>query len=359
MIGMTVPYDIAKARARAMHSGLFQVRCDEMGPFETYDEHNSCLARYVLEVLNRKYFILPKSIDELSRTLHVRPPCRMESVRVDLFKLFKALCHSKDSSKSLKSPKSPRSPRRSLLSSSSRHWLRRFIASDEVDYEECKHAQRPLECLLDVAHNPDAFRQFFHSLIARFPPSQFTYRIVLGMNPRKQFVECCQTVTEHADFVHLVSSHHQTHCMEIDKLKAVLVDQCGFGEDRIYDQGNGDIFREIMYALNECFKHNHSMKELNAMPLSESSLSGGDGTNSTKSSEKEREQRSLSKESKSRSQKYKTEIVVILGSFYIMNDARKSLGLRYDDDEEDLKRYHPENEENINVDDARLKHYNL
>ena len=349
---MTVPLDIAKQRAQEMDSGLFQIRSDEMGPFETYDDHNSCLARYALDILNRKYFILPKSIDELSRTLHVRPPCRMESVRVDLYKLLKALCHSKESSKSPKSPKnrdSPKSSKYPLLSSSERNWLRRFIASDEVDYEQCKHALRPIDCMLDVAHNPDAFQQFFHSLITRFPSSQYTYRVVLGMNPRKQFVECCQSVTEHADYVHLVSSHHKTHCMEIGKLKRVLVEQCGFGEDRIFEKGKGDIFREIMYALNECFKHNHSKQEVNVMSLSDTS------TNSTKSTEKE-SQRSVSKESKSQSQQYKTEIVVVMGSFYIMNEARKGLGLRYDDDQDDLKRYHVEDEDEVHL---SPKHYNL
>merc|ERR1712024_182690 len=88
--------------------------------------------------------------------------------------------------------------------------------------------------------------------------SQFFYRVVLAINPRKQFLECCQSVAEHADYVHLVTN---SYCLEVDKLGSVLTEQCGFDEDRISGKGGGDITREMMFTLNECWSHNHSMRD--------------------------------------------------------------------------------------------------
>jgi len=342
VIGLTVPSEVAEARAEAMRSALYQLRAAEMGPFETYDDHNSCLARFALEVLSREYFILPKSVGSLSKALLVRPPCRMESVRVDLAKLVRALCLRP---KTPKSPRSPRTARRPLLASAQRHWLRRFV--EEPEYLRFKEAAlRPLECLLDVAHNPAAFEQFFRSLTRRFPPSRFSYRVVLAMNPRKQFVDCCRAVTEHADRVHLVSA---AQSMDTGQLRAVLTEQCGFGEHRISDRAKGDIFREIMFALHEAAEHNHAvLSDYESSSASVQSADdddgdgdiGGDGGGNDGDG-----QRPLGPQRKEcAAHKSKTQVVVICGSFYIMNDARKSLGLRHDDDEDDLRRYHPDKE---------------
>ena len=309
VIGQTVPHSIAKAKADAMQSELYQL--DKQQKFSTFDEHNTALAQYVLTVLNSKYFILPKDIDtddKIKQILAIRPVCRMEQFEINLHKLFKTLLHSKD-----------------LLSVMNRKWLKKFI-STEIEYNKYKDRVHSIQCVLDVAHNPEAFRQLFVSLTKRFDPKQFKYRVVLTINPYKELQDCCRVVTQYADFIHCVSSKHEGYCLEVGKLKSMLVENCGFDEERVSVKGDGEVFVELMYALNGCYLNN------NFMPLSESEVSTGTESVS-------RELTMEEKTVKEKLDRYKTEILVVCGSFHIMDEVRKGLGLRYDDDADDLAEY--------------------
>lgn len=350
IIGPTVPYKIAKEKCDKMESILYQMNIDDDGDgnannngdqvqggsFDTYDEHNTNLAKYALQILNNKYFILPKNVNELNKTLQVRPHCRMESVKINLHKLFKTLFHSKSSSSShLHSSQS-------LITQKDRKWLKKYM-STEIDYEKYKNCINPIECIFDVAHNPEAFKQLFKSLTKKYSPLQYSYRVILGINPNKKLKDCCQVVTEYADSVHLVISSVKNHGAGTEKLEKILIEHCKYDKNKISTTGNGNVFQEIIYALNQCWIHNNSRKELNTMALHSSQ---SDDISSTNSSEKEQKQQKLTtpanasaKMKRDSSYKYKTEILVITGSFYIMSDARKSLGLRYDDDNQDLKQY--------------------
>eukprot|EP01084_Bolivina_argentea_P180879 312465_1 len=307
VIGPTVPFDVAEQRAKQMNSGLSQMK-DDNNPFDTYDEHNTSLARYALETLNAKYFILPKGLDELSKALTVRPHCRFECIKLNLYELFKVLCQTKNHNDS-----------GLLLTQSDRKWLKQYL-STEVNYTEYKQSLNPIECVLDVAHNPDAFRQLFKSLTKIYSPSQYSYRVVLGINPQKKMRNCCRVISEYADYLHLVSAKDPDHQVNVDTVQRILVEHCKYASDKISVQGNGEVFQEIMYALNACYVHNNSKKEVISMPL-ESDIS----TSCSNSSE--------------RRSKYKTELLIVTGSFYIMSDTRKSLGLRYDEDAHDLEHY--------------------
>ncbi len=65
-----MPYKIAKEKAGLMRSYLYQMNIDEIGPFDTYDEHNSNLTKYSLEILCGKYFILPKNIMNIIKNIN-------------------------------------------------------------------------------------------------------------------------------------------------------------------------------------------------------------------------------------------------------------------------------------------------
>ncbi len=67
----------------------------------------------------------------------------MEIIKINLYKLFKRLCH--------KSSKT----NHSLISNTNRKWLKKFITS-EINYNKYKHCIKPIEIILDVAHNSDA-----------------------------------------------------------------------------------------------------------------------------------------------------------------------------------------------------------
>ena len=132
VIGPTVPYKIAKQKCDITNSDLYQLNIDdEFNEFDTYDEHNSNLVKYALEILNSKYFILPKNSDKFQDVVQVRPHCRMENVKINLYKLFKILSHSHSIN---------------LISSTNRKWLKKFISS-EINYESYKCNTSLIECI--------------------------------------------------------------------------------------------------------------------------------------------------------------------------------------------------------------------
>lgn len=305
IIGPTVPYKIAKLKCNETNSDLYQLKKDNI---DSYDEHNSNLVKYSLEILNNKYYILPKSIDKFKKTLQVRPHCRMENININLYKLFKILSHHSSN----------------LISSNNKKWLKKYI-STEINYQSYKNNQTLIQCIFDVAHNPEAFKQLFKSIQNKYSPLQYSYRIILGINPHKKITNCCKIITQYADYIHLVSSKNEYYSLDINKLKKVLIENCKYDENKISTKGNGDIFTEIIYGLNQSFLHNNfNKKELNSINLYSSQ---SDDVSSSNSAEKVIEN------------KYKTEILIITGSFYIMSDARKSLGLKYDDDQYDIMQY--------------------
>ena len=71
VIGPRVPYDVIARRATEAHAPLYQVS----GYFEDYDEENSCVAREVLRILQKKWQGL-----DIEDTAYFRPPCRFEEV---------------------------------------------------------------------------------------------------------------------------------------------------------------------------------------------------------------------------------------------------------------------------------------
>eukprot|EP00484_Ammonia_sp_Unknown_P017069 CAMPEP_0197025274 /NCGR_PEP_ID=MMETSP1384-20130603/5663_1 /TAXON_ID=29189 /ORGANISM="Ammonia sp." /LENGTH=558 /DNA_ID=CAMNT_0042453791 /DNA_START=30 /DNA_END=1706 /DNA_ORIENTATION=- len=358
VIGPSVPYKIARPIADSMHSDLYQMNDDN---YDSFDEHNTNLARFALQILNKKYFILPKHIEQLSAPLTVRPHCRMQLVHVHLYKLFKMLLsphnHRKASNASPRaaaavsssnvkvsaaSARSSRSVSGSVLSSFQRKWLKKYI-STEIEYEKYKQCNTPIVCILDVAHNPEAFKQLFRSLHKQYSPLQYSYRVVLGLNPHKKLKSCCQVVAEYADSVHLVSSNEAEFAIDVKRVHGILTEKCGVDENKVFMTGNGNMFMEIVYALNECWLHNNSKQELNSMALYSSQSEQSGDTDPKQNASNDSGNAAVSKSEKKSNegdkgkQSYKTEILIITGSFHIMTDARRTLGLKHDDDADDLK----------------------
>lgn len=58
------------------------------------------------------------------------------------------------------------------------------------------------KCLLDVAHNPDAFSHLIQALKERFP--QQAFRFIIGMCQDKDYASCLRQVAEVAEHIYLV-----------------------------------------------------------------------------------------------------------------------------------------------------------
>jgi dihydrofolate synthase / folylpolyglutamate synthase len=66
--------------------------------------------------------------------------------------------------------------------------------------------QRPKAVVLDVAHNSDGFEQLFHALSQKFPHEKF--RVVCGFSKNKEICSCFPLLQSHASFVHLTQADH-------------------------------------------------------------------------------------------------------------------------------------------------------
>ena len=64
----------------------------------------------------------------------------------------------------------------------------------------------PKAVILDVAHNSDGFEQLFHALAQKFPQEKF--RVVCGFSKNKEISSCFPLLQNHASFIHFTQADH-------------------------------------------------------------------------------------------------------------------------------------------------------
>lgn len=68
----------------------------------------------------------------------------------------------------------------------------------------CRMQEINQRVILDVAHNPDGLQQLFKSLRAKYPNKR--YRVVCGLSKNKDLSGCLANLTQNASFLHLTEA---------------------------------------------------------------------------------------------------------------------------------------------------------
>lgn len=132
------------------------------------------------------------------------------------------------------------------------------------------------EAILDVAHNPDGFRRLFEALQNRFPNQPI--RLVVGLSKDKDIKSCLKIAASKAKHIHLVKA----------------------SSSRAAD------FEELSEELRSLGASHYSKAETISKGIADALTAG------------------------------KGELIVICGSFYIMAEARRALGIDLPEDSLDL-----------------------
>ncbi len=140
-----------------------------------------------------------------------------------------------------------------------------------------EHVIKEKKIIIDVAHNAHGFAKLLQMLDATYP--QYKYRFIVGFSKGKDITECALLIQEKADYIHLVSSPHPRLASIQEIIKAFSLKPAIFQENSIEE------------AIHNALKIKHSPEE----------------------------------------------IIIITGSFFIMSDARKALGI--DEPKDPLETY--------------------
>lgn len=132
--------------------------------------------------------------------------------------------------------------------------------------------------ILDVAHNPDGLQHLFQAIRAKFPDRAL--RIICGLSKSKDISRCLKIIGENGTAIHLIENAN--HRISTKKELADALQQLGYPS----------------YSIEETIEETFE----NALTLAQEN----------------------------------NQIVVVCGSFFIMNDVRKILGLKYPEDPQPL-----------------------
>lgn len=143
IIGPKIPEDLIVPHAEALKAPYLKVTKD----CKTFDEENMATAAACLKLLD-----IPE--EAVLEGCKARPPCRFE----------------------------------------------------QVTCPPGLSAPPPKSIILDVAHNPDGFRQLFFALKAKFPHSSF--RLVCGLSKGKDISGCVALMRKYGDAFHLIEAPH-------------------------------------------------------------------------------------------------------------------------------------------------------
>jgi dihydrofolate synthase / folylpolyglutamate synthase len=150
LIGPNADFKAIKKKAKKCGSLLLKPNVKS----KTFDEQNSFLAKEALLHLKKKFFISEKAI---AKGIKDRPECRFE-VYGKNDKIFKNIkpCHA---------------------------------------------------LILDVAHNPDGFKNLFQTIHCNFPYKKI--RLVFGISKNKDIKRCIEIILLHTNCVHLIDSANE------------------------------------------------------------------------------------------------------------------------------------------------------
>lgn len=343
-----------------MNAECYQMSETDYGPFNTYDDYNTCLAGMALKLLNDQYFKLPKMVSELHDSLLYRPECRLQSIFINLPKLFQFFLRQSNGQlpyamvdecnpsatelnidldieskenitdfhsqmKNSSGHMTDESTIERLITKQQYIWLEKFVNNDEnakriFERNESEQKRMKLKteinsmrihCILDVAHNSNGILSLFKSIEKLFPNESYAYRVVIAVNPKKNVKECCSIIAQYSDYIHLICAiHDPKKGSKIECLYNIFVDECSFSGNNIFvpdvnTEFVDNIFVQTMCAMTQSWISMNESKSGNA----NESLVG----------------------------KRKSEIIIVFGSFYIMNDVRKCFGMYFDCDYDDLQ----------------------
>lgn len=93
---------------------------------------------------------------------------------------------------------------------------------------KCPNLNTPV--VLDVAHNPGGFKSLFYSLLSQFGEAK--WRVVMGMGKDKDHEECLREVAEHACEIFLTQATGSREGINTDLLEGILL-SLGFRESAL------------------------------------------------------------------------------------------------------------------------------
>lgn len=152
--------------------------------------------------------------------------------------------------------------------------------------QPCRFEIFPGACpiILDVAHNPDGLQHLFQMMAFYYP--NYQVRLLFGLSKNKDLKECLKIITTHGTYFHLVEANNGRGV----SLNDLYIYVCELGIAPYRVSIHNSIFEGICQAKEEASKHQ--------------------------------------------------EILLICGSFFIMNQARQALGIHEPHDALNLNEYH-------------------
>lgn len=270
----TEPKQVFYSKAKEMNSEIFEVNKKNL----SFEEENTEIARLSLDILNRFYSnsVLQGKLNNkiIEEGLKFRLPCRLENV-IDSIGYNQIL----------------------KFNSNLFYWLNKENKS--IDIKNTSNVnKKDLKIFLDVGHNPAALEKVFETINSLYP--NYYVRILAGFSSNKDFDEIIKTLlyygnkiyfctgenvrlTTHSDYVYKTINYRKQY---ISSRNSIYYD----------DNSNTDVY-DI---------ENHSDTEiLNIRNIGSTS---------------DMIKKALSEV------KYDKEIIIVLGSFFIMKDARMTLG---------------------------------
>ena len=263
------PLDIFVNKAKETKSELFIVEYNKKFDLD-FDNENKEIANKCIDIINNKYSNLFKiSKEAVLFGLNSKQPCRKENILDNI---------SNDIL------------RKNLLHLFSKNMreLQKFYSDEQISMIEKKlDSNFPERIYLDVGHNPHGLEKLLSSIQNEFPSSNLN--VICGFSAHKDIGENIRTICSFAKRVYLVTSKHP-RVLPFTDLKELVIDSALYNYQ--YDQNilvdnnwtKGAVNLNILHSIvNAIFSKNK-------------------------------------------------EIIVICGSFFIMNEARLTLGYM---DEED------------------------
>eukprot|EP01084_Bolivina_argentea_P150236 262382_1 len=187
--------------------------------------------------------------------------------------------------------------------------LRNIITDNMVNNYQDVDMNIVIKCVMDVAHNKAGFIEFFKLLQLKFPSNKYLYRFVIGISKHKEsVVDIIKATVKVCDYLHLCTGKIKGKRMQgrsTKELYDIITKNTDFDVNKIFFDDNGNVGDAVLNGLYQCCKYNS---------INDCEMKGKHNGNEDK----------------------KKQILCIIGSFYIMAEARTLLMLNDDNDDDFL-----------------------
>lgn len=258
------PLEVFLKRAKEIESEVFTVDYSNSNKISLdFDNENNEIVKKVIEVINSKYGNLFNiSQESLELGLKSKQPCRKEDVYESV---------GKDVIK----------VKMVELFEKHNETLKNHYSDDQLqEFQKRLESNIPLKIYLDVGHNPHGLEKLFNSLKNEYPSANI--KTVCGFSSHKDIGENIKTISSYSQKIYLISAKHP-RAMRYEELSNV-----------VQDTMNNFIYEKNIIYENEWTKGKVALNLLCC--FIDSVISD------------------------------KKEIILICGSFFIMSEARTSLG---------------------------------